>query len=115
MPLFDYAGPERNLGLLYRDAPGMAGQHRQQAQGAAISGTGRQARAGLSRKSSDLAEAYLKWNEPDDAKNELNALDAVWPEAQTNFTGEWAQSWDDWSTRRDAAHKTELDATLRHH
>jgi hypothetical protein len=48
----------------------------------------------------------LKWNEPDGAKKELRALDAIWPAARTNLTGEkWEQSWDNWSMRRDAMHK----------
>ena len=50
-----------------------------------------------------LIESYLKWNEPDDAKTELRALDAIWPAAQTTLTGaKWEQSWDNWSARRDA-------------
>ncbi len=40
------------------------------------------------------------------ARKELKLLDALWPAAQTNFAGaEWERSWEDWSTRRDAARK----------
>jgi len=99
---FDYAGPERNLGLLYREAPGWP----------ASIGDKRKARSFLEQAVKlapdypenilNLAESYLTWNEPDHANKELNALDSIWSKAQTNFTGEaWEQGWADWSTRRD--------------
>jgi predicted Zn-dependent protease len=105
-PLFDYGGPERNLGLLYLQAPTIGSI-----------GSKRKAREFLERAARlapdypenhlNLAEAFLQWNEPDHAKVELNALAAGWSKAQTNFTGEaWAQSWDDWSRRRAVAEKT---------
>ncbi|MGD1088903.1 MAG: hypothetical protein ABR955_09300 [Verrucomicrobiota bacterium] len=109
---FDYAGPERNLGLLYRDAPGWP----------VSVGSHRKAHDFLKRAATlapdypenllNLAESYLKWNEREDSKLALNALDALWPTAQRNFTGEkWEQSWDDWSMRRNDAHKR-LDKIL---
>jgi hypothetical protein len=101
---FDYAGPARNLGLLYRDAPGWP----------ASIGSRRKARDWLERAAKlapdypenrlNLAESYLQWNDPGHANLELNALDSLWSKAQTNFTGEaWDQSWADWSARRTAA------------
>ena len=103
---FDYAGPARCLGLLYRDAPGWPFSI----------GSRRKAREGLEQAAKlapdypenhlNLAESFLQWHESDNAKSELKALDALWPEAQTNLAGEaWEQSWDDWSTRRAAAGK----------
>lgn len=103
---FDFAGPERNLGLLYRDAPGWP----------ASIGSKRKAKTCLEQALKiapdypenhlNLVESYLKWRESDAAKLELAALDSLWPKAQTNFTGvAWEQSWDDWTTRRDAARK----------
>lgn len=100
---FDYAGPSRNLGLLYRDAPGWP-----------ISiGSGRKARDWLEHAAElaphcpenilNLAESYLKWNKRDAAEDELKKLDALWPEAKKEFTdAHWEESWADWSTRRDA-------------
>jgi hypothetical protein len=103
---FDYAGPERNLGLLYRDAPGWP---------ASIGGR-RKAREFLesaARLAPDypenqlnLIESNLKWRDRDAAKKELDALDALWPQAQKKFAGQfWEQSRMDWSARRDAARK----------
>jgi tetratricopeptide (TPR) repeat protein len=105
-PHLDYAGPSRGLGLLYRDAPGWP----------ASIGSRHKARQWLERAvqlAPDfpenrlcLAESYLKWNEPARAQEELNALDALWPRARTNFVGAaWAPDWDDWTTRRDDARK----------
>jgi hypothetical protein len=102
---FDFAGPARNLGLLYRDAPGIGSI-----------GNRRKAREWLERAATlapdypenhlNLIESYLQWNDSVRAKKELNALDSLWPSARTNFIGEaWEQSWDDWSSRRDAARK----------
>jgi hypothetical protein len=109
--LFDFAGPERSLGLLYRDAPGWP----------TSIGSKRKAREFLElsvklapdfpENHLNLMESYLQWHDSDGARLELAALDALWPKAQTNFTGEAReQDWNDWSTRRDAVRK-KLDET----
>jgi hypothetical protein len=103
---FDFAGPERNLGLLYRDAPGWP----------ASIGSTRNAENYLKQAVQlapdypenrlNLAESDLQWRDNAAAKTELAALDLLWPKAQTNFTGvAWEQSWDDWTARRAAARK----------
>jgi tetratricopeptide (TPR) repeat protein len=111
----DFAGPARNLGLLYLEAPSIGSI-----------GSERKARNYLQRAVKlapeypenhlNLAEAYLQWREPDHAKTELNALDAMWSKAQTNFTGEhWEESWADWTARRAAANKklAEISAPVK--
>ena len=106
---FDYAGAERSLGLLYRDAPGWPFSI----------GNRRKARDNLELAAKlapdypenhlTLAESFLLWHEADNAKSELAALDVLWPAAQKNLTGEaWEQSWGDWSARR-AADRKKLD------
>jgi len=101
---FDFAGPSRNLGLLYRDAPGWP----------VSIGSKRKAREFLEEAAAlapdypenqlNLAESLLKWRSRDDAEKVLVKLDALWPMAQTNLTGEfWEQSWSDWTSRRVAA------------
>jgi tetratricopeptide (TPR) repeat protein len=108
---FDYAGPARCLGLLYRDAPGWP----------VSIGSRHKAREWLEQavklapnypeNQLNLVESYWQWKDREAAGNELKTLDALWPSAQTNFTGEaWERSWNDWSTRRDAARK-KLDET----
>jgi len=104
---FDYAGPERCLGLLYRDAPIWPFSI----------GSRRKAREWLDRAAKlapdypenrlNLAESRLKWNDRNGAESELKTLDALWPKAQTNLVSEaWAQSWADWTTRKRAAEQS---------
>jgi hypothetical protein len=103
---FDYAGPGRSLGLLYRDAPGWP----------VSVGSRHKARQWLEHAAKlapqypenhlNLVESCLQWHDPAGANRELEALDMLWPGARTNFAGEaWERSWDDWSARRDAARK----------
>jgi hypothetical protein len=105
---FDFAGPARNLGELYLQAPSWPFSI----------GSKRKAReylehaAGLAPEYPEnllnLAEAQLQWRQPEDAEKILQKLDQLWPAAQTNFTGRaWEQSWGDWRSRRLAA-KTEV-------
>jgi hypothetical protein len=100
---FDYAGPARCLGLLYRDAPGWP----------TSIGSRHKAREWLEQAVQlapdypenhlNLVESRLQWNDRAGAKNELKTLDALWPSARTNLTGEaWEPGWNDWSARRDA-------------
>src|ERR1039458_5471464 len=97
---FDYAGPDRNLGVLYRDAPGRP------------LSLGNRAKAGthLLRAVSlhpeypenhlALIEAYLKWNDHSEAVMAAKTLEKVLPEAQKKFTGPaWESYWDDWNKR----------------
>jgi len=101
---FDHAGPERNLGLLYRDAPGWP----------TSIGSKRKARSCAEQAVKlvpdypanhlNLVETCLKWDERDAAKRELQVLDTIWPVARTNLAGErWEPFWEDWSARRKAA------------
>jgi tetratricopeptide (TPR) repeat protein len=103
---FDYAGPERSLGLLYRDAPGWP----------LSIGSRHKAREWLERAGKlapeypenhlNLAESYLQWHEYPAAKSELHALDALWPAARTNLVGPaWEPSWADWSAGRETTRK----------
>ena len=98
---FDYAGPDRNLGLLYLQAPGWplsigskskSRHHLQQA---------------LMRSPEypenllNLIEAELTWNERPAAAKHLDDLDKLWPKAKTALnTPEWEINWVDWDARR---------------
>jgi tetratricopeptide (TPR) repeat protein len=102
-PTADFGGPERGLGLLYRDAPGWP------------LSIGSRSRARKNLESAltlapnypenvlNLAETELNWGDKADARKELDELDDLWPIAQRDLTGQkWEQSWDDWTNRRDA-------------
>jgi len=113
-PRFDYAGPERNLGLLYRDAPGWPASIGNKRTAHYYSEQAVKLVPDYPANHLNIVESYLLWDERDDAKRELKVLDAIWPAARTNLTGEaWAASWDDWSTRRDAARK-KINETSSH-
>lgn len=101
---FDYAGPARCLGLLYRDAPGwpmsIGSRHKARdwlEQAVKIA-------PGYPENHLNLVESYWQWKDREAASNALQRLDDLWPSARANFTGEaWERNWKDWSARRDAA------------
>jgi hypothetical protein len=96
---YDHAGPDRCLGLLYRDAPSFASI-----------GNKTKARRHL-QAATDLApdypenrlnevETFLKWSDRNSAKREMKALEEMLPKAREKFTGDaWAASWVDWDKR----------------
>jgi tetratricopeptide (TPR) repeat protein len=96
----DYAGPDRSLGLLYREAPGWP----------TSIGNKRKAREHLERavrvapefpdNQLALVETFLQWGDRPSAAAQFKALEECLENAKTRFTGEeWAQSWDDWNKR----------------
>lgn len=96
---FDYLGPDRCLGLLYRDTPAFgsvgsrskARQHLQRAVELA---------SHYPENRLNLAETFLKWGDRADARRELKVLEAAWPAARSTLTGPaWAPSWADWEQR----------------
>jgi hypothetical protein len=104
-PHFDFAGPDRNLGLLYRDAPvigsigsrAKARQHLQRAVELAPK---------YPENRLNLIEAYLKWSDGKGAHHEVQALEQAWPGARANFSGAaWAASWADWERRLEEVRK----------
>jgi hypothetical protein len=105
-PQLDHAGPKRNLGLLYRDAPGWPVSVGNPSRAQALLKQAVKLAPEFPENHLHLLESYLKWGEPDEAKKELHALEAIWTEARATLTGaKWAQSWDNWSQRRAAAHQ----------
>jgi tetratricopeptide (TPR) repeat protein len=102
---FDYAGPNRALGLLYLQTPvigsigsrGKAHQRLKRAVELAPEFPGNRL---------NLSEAYLKWGEFAPALREVKALEELWPEAQRKFDGDrWAARWREWEQRLKSAKK----------
>jgi hypothetical protein len=96
---FDFAGADRNLGLLYEQAPAVisvgsrskARQHLLRA--AALS-------ADYPENRLNLAEAALRWRDLKTAQRELAALEDLWSSAREKFAGvAWEASWADWNSR----------------
>jgi tetratricopeptide (TPR) repeat protein len=102
---FDYAGPDRNLGLLYRDAPvfmsiGSRSKARHHLEDAV------QIAPDFPENQLNLIEVYLKWDYQKEAERQYNEMDKIWPQAQKAFTGvPWEMSWTDWNKRLDAVSK----------
>jgi tetratricopeptide (TPR) repeat protein len=101
----DYAGPDRNLGLLYRDAPVIASigsrsksrQHLEDSVALAPE---------FPENQLNLVEVYLKWDYKTEAQRQFGELEKMWPDAQKKFTGvAWVLSWADWNKRLDAIKK----------
>ena len=97
---FDFAGPDRCLGLLYRDAPGWpisvggrakARQHLERA---------RELAQDYPENQLNLLEAWIKWGEKKQVVAELKKVEDVIAAARKKLTGEaWALSWSDWERR----------------
>jgi tetratricopeptide (TPR) repeat protein len=103
---FDYAGAERSLGLLYRDAPALGSI-----------GSRTKARMHLERALAlgpqypenrlNLIESELKWGDRKSARHELKLLEDALPAARSEFKGPaWDGDWTDWDARADKARKT---------
>jgi hypothetical protein len=97
---FDYAGPDRNLGQLYLNAPGWPWSI----------GSRPNARQHLLRavrlhpeypeNHLNLIEAYLKWNDHAQGRLAANELTQLLPDARKKFTGPaWESNWEDWNKR----------------
>jgi tetratricopeptide (TPR) repeat protein len=100
---FSDAGPDRSLGYLYLDAPGWpvsvgshekARKHRENALRLAPL---------YPEHALALAEACLRWKEPEAAARYLAQADLIWPQAKERFSGaRWQTDWNDWESRRTA-------------
>jgi tetratricopeptide (TPR) repeat protein len=97
----DYAGADRNLGLLYRDCPsfgsiGNRSKARQYLQRAV------EVAPDYPENRLNLLETYFRWEERDSARQQLKALENIWNNAHSRLNGNaWASSWQDWKTRLD--------------
>jgi hypothetical protein len=101
-PETDFAGPERALGLLYRDAPGWPLSIGNRTKSRKYLENAMSLAPAYPENVLNLAESELIWGEKAKAQKELDTLDALWPSAQKSFTGpHWESSWDDWTKRRD--------------
>jgi hypothetical protein len=105
-PDLDFAGPDRNLGLLYREAPGWPASVGSKSKAKQHLTAAAKREPEYPENLLNLIEAYLGWGDRSAASRELANLDAIWPKAEQQLTGEqWTQSWIDWKLRREIAEK----------
>ena len=108
---FDHAGPVRNLGQLYFQAPGWP----------LSVGSKHKAREWLERAvtlAPDypenqilLAEAYVKWRQKSEAEKTLQKIELIWAGVRTNFPGEfWEKYRSDWAASREKLRTSFLKA-----
>jgi hypothetical protein len=101
----DNAGPDRALGLLYRDAPAIASV-----------GSRSKARQHLERAAAlapdypdnglNLIETFLQWNDRNGARRAFKTLEQALPAARAKFSSpQWVSSWTDWDARLQKASK----------
>jgi len=99
-PKFDFAGPHRTLGMLYRDAPGWP----------ASIGSRSRAKQQLLKaielapeypdNQISLVESYIEWGELKNARAAISRAESPLRQARLKFMGErWRDSWRDWDNR----------------
>ncbi len=104
-PNFDYAGAERSLGLLYRDAPALGSI------GSRVKSRQHFLRAldlapDYPENRLNLLESELKWNERIEARAQVKLFEDGLPKARALFGGPtWSADWADWDNRLAAARK----------
>ncbi len=97
---FDHAGPDRNLGLLYRDAPsigsiGSRSKARQHLQRAV------ELEPDYPDNRLEFIEALIHWHDTAAARREFKTLEEHWPASKAAYSGPaWQASWEDWEARR---------------
>lgn len=113
---FDYAGADRNLGVLYLEAPGWpvsigsrskAKQHLQRAVELAPN---------YPENHLTLMDAYLKWSDRKKLEREMKTFEELLPKAKKEFAGaEWESYWADWDARwkKIKAKAAELPKTIQ--
>jgi hypothetical protein len=96
-PLFDYGGPDRCLGLLYRDAPGWPISLGSRSKARLHLERARQLAKDYPENQLNLLQAWLKWGEKNKVQAELASVEEILKAARQTFTGEeWRLSWRDW-------------------
>lgn len=102
----DYAGPARNLGQLYYQAPGWPLSIGSKAKAKQWLEMAVRLEPGYPENQLKLAEARLKWRERERLRASLKDMAAIWPAARTNFAGQaWENKWLKWEARRAALEK----------
>lgn len=105
-PDFDFAGPDRSVGLLYFHAPGWPlsignrGKARTHLEAAA------RLHPEYPENGIALAEGYAKWAETEHLEKLLLQLDGLLPKSRQQFREpQWADAWRDWEKRLDTLEK----------
>lgn len=102
----DFAGPDRNLALLYRDAPRppLSIGNRAKAEECALRAIALAPSYPENRL--NLVETYLKWSRWAAAAEADDKLKDILPDARRQLSGpRWHNDWEDWDRRQAAVEK----------
>lgn len=101
-PRFDQAGPDRNLGLLYLQAPGWPVSVGNRSKAQRHLGKAVKLAPDFPENRLNLMEAYAQWNKDTLAKREIEAWETNLEAARQKFSGDqWYWQWTDWERRLD--------------
>ncbi len=96
-PNFDYAGADRALGLLYRDAPGWPASIGSRSKARQYLQDAVELSPDYPENWISLLETHLKWGDKKAVVARLGTVEQVLAAARQKFTGEaWAALWQDW-------------------
>lgn len=96
----DYAGPDRSLGLLYRDAPGWPASIGSKKKALEHLERAEQLHPEFPENQFALLESYEQWSERQNFAQQLKTTEKVLLEARQKFAGpDWESNWHDWNQR----------------
>ena len=99
-PHTDYAGPDRSLGMLYRDAPGWPTSIGSRKKSREHFEDAIRLHPEFPDNQLGLLEAFDDWSDRKNFQRQLPVAEKTIVEAKTKFVGEpWASSWADWNQR----------------
>jgi len=97
---FSHAGPDRSLGLLYRDAPGWPASIGSKAKARQHLLRALQLSGAYPENQLNWTETLLEWGDAKAAQARLKELQTVLATNRVALTGDfWAASWTDWDKR----------------
>lgn len=97
-PKFDFAGPDRNLGILYREAPGWPASIGSRSKSKAHLKKAAELAPEYPANQLELLQGYLNWKEARAAARLVPQVTNCLVSARGVFQGEtWAWAWDDWN------------------
>ena len=97
-PLIDHAGPDRNLGTLYREAPGWPASIGSRSKARTHLKKAIEHAPGYPGNQLAMLEAHIDWKETRAAEKLVQQIEHSLADAKREFAGEdWDWAWDDWS------------------
>lgn len=97
---FDFAGPDRSLGMLYRDAPGWPISVGSRSKARVHFEKACELKPEFPENQLALLESWLKWGERKKVQEQTSVVERLLTSARTNLSGEtWGAAWLDWDRR----------------